>query len=104
MAVVAYSPIARGNAKNGDVLARIGEEHGKSAAQVCLRFLVQQQIVVIPRTSRLERLSENAAIFDFELSRRRDGNEIAGDGAVQLSGSPMGSMMRIRLDVAGTWD
>ena len=34
---------------------------------MCLRFLVQQQIVVIPRTSKLERLSENAAIFDFEL-------------------------------------
>jgi diketogulonate reductase-like aldo/keto reductase len=68
MAVVAYCPIARGNAKNSEVLARIGEKHGKSAAQVSLRFLVQQQIVVIPRTSKLERLSENAAIFDFELT------------------------------------
>jgi 2,5-diketo-D-gluconate reductase B len=67
MAVVAYCPIARGNAKNSGVLARIGEKHGKSAAQVSLRFLVQQQIVVIPRTSKLERLTENAAIFDFEL-------------------------------------
>src|SRR5215467_1034750 len=68
MAVVAYCPIARGNAKNSAVLARIGEKHGKSAAQVSLRFLVQQQIVVIPRTSKLERLTENAAIFDFALS------------------------------------
>jgi diketogulonate reductase-like aldo/keto reductase len=34
---------------------------------VSLRFLVQQQVVVIPRTSKLERLSENAAIFDFQL-------------------------------------
>jgi diketogulonate reductase-like aldo/keto reductase len=50
------------------VLARIGKAHGKTAAQVSLRFLVQQGIVVIPRTSRLERLSENLAIFDFELS------------------------------------
>jgi 2,5-diketo-D-gluconate reductase B len=68
MAVVAYSPIARGVAKNNQVLARIGKPHGKSAAQVSLRFLVQQGIVVIPRTSRIERLSENLAIFDFELS------------------------------------
>ena len=45
MAVVAYSPIARGNAKNDAVLARIGKAHGKTAAQVCLRFLVQQDIV-----------------------------------------------------------
>jgi diketogulonate reductase-like aldo/keto reductase len=67
MAVVAYCPIARGNAKNNELLARIGKTHGKSAAQVSLRFLVQQQVVVIPRTSKLERLSENAAIFDFQL-------------------------------------
>jgi 2,5-diketo-D-gluconate reductase B len=68
MAVVAYSPIARGGVKNDQVLDRIGRVHGKSAAQVSLRFLVQQGIVVIPRTSRVERLSENFSIFDFELS------------------------------------
>jgi diketogulonate reductase-like aldo/keto reductase len=66
--VVAYSPIARGGAKNDAALARIGEAHAKSAAQVCLRWLVQQGIVVIPRTSRMEHLSENSAIFDFALS------------------------------------
>jgi 2,5-diketo-D-gluconate reductase B len=68
MAVVAYSPIARGNARDDKVLARIGIAHKKTAAQVSLRFLVQQDIVVIPRTSKVERLSENAAIFDFVLS------------------------------------
>jgi diketogulonate reductase-like aldo/keto reductase len=68
MAVVAYSPIARGDARNDAVLKRIGAAHGKTATQVCLRFLVQHGIVVIPRTSKLERLSENAAIFEFKLS------------------------------------
>ena len=68
MAVVAYSPIARGNARDDELLQRIGAAHKKTAAQVCLRFLVQQNIVVIPRTSKVERLSENAAIFDFALS------------------------------------
>ncbi len=68
MAVVAYSPIARGNARNDEVLTRIGKKHDKTAAQVCLRFLVQQEVVVIPRTSKVERLAENAAIFDFNLS------------------------------------
>jgi 2,5-diketo-D-gluconate reductase B len=68
LAVVAYSPIARGSAKKDAVLARIGAAHNKSAAQVSLRFLVQQGIAVIPRTSRIERLSENSAIFDFALS------------------------------------
>ncbi|HET9718242.1 MAG TPA: aldo/keto reductase [Pseudolabrys sp.] len=77
MAVVAYSPIARGSAKGNKTLERIGRSHGKSAAQVCLRWLVQQGIAVIPRTSKLERLEENFALFDFELS---DGEmrEIAG--------------------------
>ena len=68
MAVVAYSPIARGRVRDNEVLSRIGAAHKKSATQVCLRFLVQQHMVVIPRTSKVERLSENAAIFDFSLS------------------------------------
>jgi 2,5-diketo-D-gluconate reductase B len=68
MAVVAYSPIARGQAKGNKVLARIGKAHGKTAAQVSLRYLVQQGIAVIPRTSKVERLAENIAIFNFELS------------------------------------
>jgi diketogulonate reductase-like aldo/keto reductase len=77
MAITAYSPIARGGAKNDKVLARIGAAHGKTAAQVCLRYLVQQYIAVIPRTSKIERLSENAAIFDFALSATEMA-EIAG--------------------------
>jgi 2,5-diketo-D-gluconate reductase B len=77
MAVVAYSPIARGNAKNDAVLARIGKVHGKTAAQVCLRYLVQQDVVVIPRTSKIERLEENLSIFDFALTEA-EMSEIAG--------------------------
>ena len=68
MAVVAYSPIARGGAAGDAVLEKIGKAHGKNAAQIGLRFLVQQDIVVIPRTSRIGRLEENLALFDFALS------------------------------------
>lgn len=68
MAVVAYSPLARGDMRRDPMLARVAAAHGKTAAQICLRYLVQQDIVVIPRTSKLERLSENAALFDFALS------------------------------------
>ena len=68
MAVVAYSPIARGRIKSDETLARIGQAHGKSTAQVCLRWLVQQNVSAIPRTQKIERLSENIDIFDFELS------------------------------------
>ena len=77
MATVAYSPVARGGVQRDKVLARIAKAHGKSAAQVSLRFLVQRGIVVIPRTSRVERLSENFAIFDFVLSEAEMA-EIAG--------------------------
>jgi 2,5-diketo-D-gluconate reductase B len=77
MAVVAYSPIARGGAKGDKLLEKIGKAHGKTAAQVCLRWLVQQGVVVIPRTSRVERLEENFSLFDFELSDA-EMREIAG--------------------------
>jgi diketogulonate reductase-like aldo/keto reductase len=68
MAVVAYCPIARGRLTGDARLASIGKKYGKSAAQVSLRFLTQQGFVVIPRTSKVERLKENISIFDFELS------------------------------------
>ena len=48
MAVVAYSPIARGSIRKDDALTRIGTAHGKTAAQVSLRFLVEQNIVRHP--------------------------------------------------------
>jgi len=68
LALVAYSPIAKGRIKTDETLAQIGRAHRKTPAQVCLRWLVQQDAVVIPRTSRVERLSENMNIFDFALS------------------------------------
>jgi diketogulonate reductase-like aldo/keto reductase len=66
--VTAYSPIARGRAAGDKLLKSIGTTHKKTAGQVCLRFLVQEGAVVIPRTSKVERLSENLDIFDFALS------------------------------------
>jgi 2,5-diketo-D-gluconate reductase B len=68
MGLVAYSPVAKGRIKDDATLTRIGRAHGKTAAQVCLRWLVQQDVSAIPRTSRIERLSENIDIFDFTLS------------------------------------
>jgi len=70
MAVVAYSPVAKGKIKNDETLLRIGRTYHKTPAQICLRWLVQQNVAAIPRTSRLERLSENIDIFDFELSEQ----------------------------------
>jgi diketogulonate reductase-like aldo/keto reductase len=68
LSVTAYTPIARGRVEGDAVLSRVGKAHGKTAAQTCLRYLVQQDLVVIPRTSRSERLRENFDIFDFKLA------------------------------------
>jgi diketogulonate reductase-like aldo/keto reductase len=69
MGLVAYSPVAKGKVKGDAVLSRIGRMYRKSPAQICLRWLVQQNVAAIPRTSRIERLSENLDIFDFELAQ-----------------------------------
>lgn len=69
MLLNAYQPIARGKVFDSEVLTEIGRRHGKSAGQVTLRWLVQQENVgAIPRSHRPENLRENLAIFDFELS------------------------------------
>lgn len=68
LAVTAYCPVARGRVPGNAVLERIAKAHGKSAAQVALRYLVQMGLIVIPRTSKKERLKENLAVFDFTLS------------------------------------
>jgi 2,5-diketo-D-gluconate reductase B len=67
LSVTAYSPIARGRAAKDATLETIGRRHGKTGAQVGLRFLLQEGAIVIPRTERRERLAENMAIFDFAL-------------------------------------
>ena len=50
------------------VLSGIGEKHGKSVAQVVLRWLTQREVVAIPKSVRAERMAENFDIFDFELT------------------------------------
>jgi 2,5-diketo-D-gluconate reductase B len=77
VAITAYYGMADGRVPGDPVLRAIGERHGKSAAQVGLRWLVQQGIVALTKTARIERVAENAAIFDFVLSDE-DMTEIAG--------------------------
>jgi 2,5-diketo-D-gluconate reductase A len=71
----AWGPFAEG--KKGlfqnDLLAGIGRKHGKSIAQVVLRWLLQRGIVAIPKSVRRERMAENFDVFDFEL----DGEDLA---------------------------
>lgn len=53
---------------NSAVVTEIAAKHGKSPAQVVLRWGVQRGTAVIPKTSRVERLAENIDVFDFALS------------------------------------
>jgi 2,5-diketo-D-gluconate reductase A len=62
-----YSPLKRSDLGN-PVLAEIAAAHGKSAAQVILRWHAEHGFVVIPRSRRRERIEENFDIFDFELT------------------------------------
>ncbi len=70
MAMVSYCPLFRGgDAFSAAPVAKAAEAHGRSPAQVILRWHVQQDgVVAIPRTRTPARIAENFAIFDFELS------------------------------------
>src|SRR6185437_13606631 len=62
----AYSPLKTTNLRDARILA-IAEAHDVSAAQVVIRWHLQHQIAVIPKSSRGERIAENADVFDFAL-------------------------------------
>jgi len=68
--IESWGPFAEGknNIFHNDVLLSIAEQHGKSVAQVILRWLTQRGVVAIPKSVRKERMAENFNVFDFELS------------------------------------
>ena len=67
--VTAYCPLARGRIADQPELVAIAKSHGKSVAQVALRWLLQQDgVAAIPRSSKREHIAANFAIFDFTLS------------------------------------
>ncbi|MCU1404454.1 MAG: oxidoreductase [Glaciihabitans sp.] len=62
-----WSPLARGRVLSDPLLAGIAAKHGKSPAQVVLRWHLQLGLIVIPKSNSLERIVENSRVFDFEL-------------------------------------
>lgn len=66
----AWGPFAEGkkNCFTNPVLVEIGEKYGKTAAQTALRFLIQSDVVVIPKSTHKERMEQNLDVFDFSLS------------------------------------
>lgn len=65
-----WSPLGSGNYDLAELpgLAAIAERHGKSVQQIAIRWHLQEGLIVFPKTTRRERLIENADVFDFELS------------------------------------
>jgi diketogulonate reductase-like aldo/keto reductase len=66
--VEAWGPVMRGHASRVPELVAIGNTHGKTAEQVCLRWLLEQGMIAIPKSVHAERLRENADVYDFALT------------------------------------
>jgi diketogulonate reductase-like aldo/keto reductase len=68
--IMSWGPLAEGrnNFFQNETLAAIGAKHGKTVAQVALRWLIQRGVIIIPKSTHIERMRENFDIFDFELS------------------------------------
>ncbi|GAB3007669.1 aldo/keto reductase [Amycolatopsis acidiphila] len=69
-----WSPLARGRLLEHDILRTIARKHGKTPAQVVLRWHIEMGLVAIPKSVTPERIRENIDIFDFEL----DSQDVAG--------------------------
>ena len=67
IATEAWSPLARGRVIGDPTLEGIGAKHGRSSAQVVLRWHIEQGLVVIPKSNSIERIRQNSRVFDFEL-------------------------------------
>ena len=68
--IVSWAPLAEG--RNGfftnSLLSQIGAKYGKTVAQVALRWLIQRGVIIIPKSTHIERMQQNFDIFDFQLS------------------------------------
>lgn len=84
--IMAWAPLAEG--RNGfftnPVLETIGKKYGKSVAQVALRWLLQRGVIIIPKSTHIERMQQNIDIFDFELSAEDMAKIAALDTATSL--------------------
>ena len=68
--IESWGPFAEGknNLFTNETLVEIGKKYNKTAAQVVLKYLIQRNVVVIPKTVKKERMIQNFSVFDFELS------------------------------------
>lgn len=67
IAIESYSPLGRGGLLDNETITAIAKKHGKSPAQVMIRWQVEEGIIVIPKSNSAERIAENFDVFDFAL-------------------------------------
>lgn len=94
--LTAYSPLGRGEGLEHEIIGKIATRHGKTPAQIVLRWLVQQDnVLAIPKSSHPKRIRENFSIFDFTL----------GDGEMQaINGLRIANDRLVDPDFAPQWD
>lgn len=88
---MAYAPLGQGRKNEmfeNPVLVEIAKVHGKTAAQVALRFLMQSGVVVIPKSVHADRIKENFNLFDFELTVDEMNQLVKMDTAMPMIGNP----------------
>lgn len=68
--IMSWGPLAEGrnNLFSNETLTKTGNSHGKSVAQIALRWLIQRGVIIIPKSVHIERMKQNLDIFNFELS------------------------------------
>lgn len=66
--IEAYSPLVRGRKFKDPKLIKIAEKYSKSPAQILIRWALQHNLVVLPKSAHRERIIENASVFDFNIS------------------------------------
>lgn len=68
--IMSWGPLAEGrnNLFSNETLTKIGNSHGKSVAQIALRWLIQRGVIIIPKSVHIERMEQNLDIFNFELT------------------------------------
>jgi diketogulonate reductase-like aldo/keto reductase len=64
-----YSPLTKGNLLDDSRLSEIAQKYSKSPAQILIRWTLQKEVIVIPKSSRKEKIRENADVFDFKISQ-----------------------------------
>ncbi|MBD8016459.1 aldo/keto reductase [Microbacterium sp. APC 3898] len=69
IAITSWSPLARGRLLEDQVLAKIAATHGKTIAQIVIRWHLQSDLIVIPKSVTPSRIKENAQVFDFSLTQ-----------------------------------